>query len=164
MLTEIRRRLGNPGFCQLDLNLLQLSKSKDSVATHHPKAKKPLIPIMQYPFEDGYCSIAAEIVGPYLALLIVFPGNRDSPDRLWVFEWQTGNVKFVGLQYDICYPSVHSLGRIIGALVAVDDVQFARFLGRRNSHIAQPPRQRDRAMLIHKVSRMDSNPCNTLWR
>jgi hypothetical protein len=87
--------LGNPGFCQLDLNLLQLSKSKDSVITHHPKAKKPLIPIMQYPFEDGHCSIAAEIVGPYLALLIVFPGNRDSPDRLWVFEWQTGNVKFV---------------------------------------------------------------------
>ena len=97
VLTEIRRRLGNPGFCQLDLNLLQLSKSKDSVATHHPKAKKPLIPIMQYPFEDGHCSIAAEIVGPYLALLIVFPGNRNSPDRLWVFEWQTGNVKFVGL-------------------------------------------------------------------
>lgn len=97
VLTGICRRLGDPGFCQLDLNLLQLSKSKDSVATHHPRAKKPLIPIMQYPFQDGYCSIAAEIVGPYLALLIVFPGNRDSPDRLWVFEWQTGIVKFVGL-------------------------------------------------------------------
>jgi hypothetical protein len=109
VLTEIRRRLGNPGFCQLDLNLLQLSKSKDSVATHHPKAKKPLIPIMQYPFEDGYCSIAAEIVGPYLALLIVFPGNRDSPDRLWIFEWQTGSVKFVCL-HAICaiIRSIHS--------------------------------------------------------
>jgi hypothetical protein len=71
VLTGIYRRLGNPGFCQLDLNLLQLSKSKDSVATHHPKAKKPAIPIMQYPFEDGHCSIAIEIVGPYLALLIV---------------------------------------------------------------------------------------------
>lgn len=56
---------------------------------------------MQYPFEDGYCSIAAEIVGPYLALLIVFPGSRDSPDRLWVFEWQTGNVKFVRLHQNM---------------------------------------------------------------
>lgn len=94
LIAVLSMRIGNPGFCQLDLNLLQLSTSKDSVATHHPKAKRPLIPIMQYPFEDGHCSIAAEIVGPYLALLIVFPGNRDSPDRLWVFEWQTGNIKF----------------------------------------------------------------------
>lgn len=98
LLTENDRRLGDPGFCQLDLNLLQLSKCKNSVPTNHPKAKNPIIPIMQYPFEDGYCSIAIEIVGPYLALLVVFPASRDSPDRLWVFEWQTGNVKYVSQQ------------------------------------------------------------------
>ena len=97
ILIERSRRLGNPGFCQLDMSLLQLSKSKNT-ATDHPKAKRPVIPIMQYPFEDGHSSIAIEIVGPYLALLVVFPGNRHSPDRLWVFEWQTGNVKFVSQQ------------------------------------------------------------------
>jgi hypothetical protein len=140
-LTGICRRLGNPGFCQLDLNLLQLSKSKNSVATHHSKAKKPIIPIMQYPFEDGHCSIAAEIVGPYLALLIVFPGNRDSPDRLWVFEWQTGNVKFVSLRAIYVASPVHSSSHT-GALVTMDDVQLARIFGRRHTHIAQPPGQR----------------------
>ena len=111
VLTEKCRRLGNPGFCQLDLNLLQLSKSKDSVTTNHPMAKKPIIPIMQYPFEDGHCSIAIEIVGPYLALLVVFPGNRDSPDRLWVFEWQTGNVKYVSQRTIYSALSVHLLSR-----------------------------------------------------
>ena len=109
MLTESYRRLGNTGFCQLDLNLLQLSKSKGSVATHHPKAKKPIMPIMQYPSEDGYCSIAIEIVGPYLALLVVFPGNRSSPDRLWVFDWQTGNVIFVSERTTCAALPVHSL-------------------------------------------------------
>jgi len=135
VLTEKSRRLGNPGFCQLDLNLLQLSKSKDSVATHHPKAKKPAIPIMQYPFEDGHCSIAIEIVGPYLALLIVFPGNRDSPDRLWVFDWQTGNVRFVSrrtVHAALSRPLTRSL--TIGAHVAMDDVQFACISERRHPH------------------------------
>jgi hypothetical protein len=102
MLTErYRRSGGHPGFFQLDMSLLQLSKSKNSVATHHPKARRPVIPIMQYPVQGGHCSIAIEIVGPYLALLIVFPGSRYSPDRLWVFEWQTGDVKFVS-QQTIC--------------------------------------------------------------
>ena len=59
---------------------------------------------MQHPSADGYCSIAIEIVGPYLALLIVFPGNRGSPDRLWVFDWQTGDVNFVSRRTIIRYP------------------------------------------------------------
>jgi len=101
------RRRVNPLFFQLDLNLLQLSKSKDSVVTHHPKAKKPIIPIMQYPFRDGQTSIAIEIVGPYLALLVIFPANRGSPDRLWVFEWQTGDVKFVSQKTMCTAPSVY---------------------------------------------------------
>lgn len=160
MLTERCRRLGNPGFCQLDMNLLQLSKSRDSVATHHPKAKRPVIPIMQYPFEDGHCSIAIEIVGPYLALLVVFPGNRDSPDRLWVFEWQTGNVKFVS-QRTICpVLSVYLLGyRHTGTLVAMDDIQLARILERRHSHLTQPPRLCHRTMLFHTKTRLDPGSC-----
>ena len=106
MLKKSYRRIGDPGFCQLDLHLLQLSKSRNSLVVHHPNAKKPVIPIMQYPFGDGHCSIAIEIVGPYLALLVVFPANRESPDRLWVFEWQAGNVKFVSRQTIHVTPSV----------------------------------------------------------
>jgi hypothetical protein len=155
MLTERYRRLGDPGFCQLDLSLLQLSKSKDSVATHHPKAKRPVIPIMQYPFGDGHCSIAIEIVGPYLALLVVFPANRDSPDRLWVIEWQTGNVKFVSQRAVTC-----PLGSLLnhshtGALLAMDDLQFACILKRRHSHPTQPSRLCHRTMLFHTKTFLD---------
>lgn len=107
---EIRRRLGNPAFYQLDLNLLQLSQSRNGAPTHHSKANKPVIPIMQSPLGHVHCSIAAEVVGLHLALLLVFPGNSDSPDRLWVFEWQTGKVKFVSLlvEYATASRFIHS--------------------------------------------------------
>ena len=164
-LTEDYRRSAGAGIFQLDLNLLQLSNSKDSVATHHPKAKKPVMPIMQYPSEDGYCSIAIEIVGPYLALLVVFPANRESPDRLWVLDWQTGDVKFVS-RWTICVILlVHSLShRHAETYIGMDDVQFARVLERRHPHLTQPPRQRSRTMFFHTKIRLDSSSCLTFWR
>jgi hypothetical protein len=85
----------------IELNLLQLSASKASVVRHHPLATRPVMPIISYPTRHGQCSLSMEIVGPYLALLIIFPYSIRPVDKLYIFDWKKGAMLFVRLRLNI---------------------------------------------------------------
>ncbi|KIK64098.1 hypothetical protein GYMLUDRAFT_40341 [Collybiopsis luxurians FD-317 M1] len=71
----------------IDLSLRQFSTGKS-----HPLAKAPLIPVIISQPRWGTPSINLEIVGKYLTLVTTFWRNPNERSRMYVYEWQSGQL------------------------------------------------------------------------
>jgi len=69
-------------------------------------ALQPVMPIITYPSRHGNCSLSMEIVGTYLALLIIFPYSIRPVDKLYIFDWKTGKLLFTRQAERLTYCSL----------------------------------------------------------
>ena len=64
----------------------------------HPLAEQPIIPIISISPLLGHGDVLIEVVGDFLALLIVFPGARDeNEDKFFLVRWKRGETHFMSL-------------------------------------------------------------------
>lgn len=57
---------------------------------NHPSAMRPTIPVYDRGEAGNHCVTSIEISGCYLVLLLGWLRAPLEPDRLYVYEWQTG--------------------------------------------------------------------------
>ncbi|EPQ57661.1 hypothetical protein GLOTRDRAFT_74568 [Gloeophyllum trabeum ATCC 11539] len=84
----------------ISFQILQFSTGKP-----HPLAAQPVIPVVEATTLFGHISVGIEIVGDLLVLLLTFPFALDAEDRLYVFDWKTGDVKLTHTARGMTYTS-----------------------------------------------------------
>ncbi len=77
----------------LEIRLLRFSTGQP-----HPLAEQPIILITTKSLLLGHCNVLIEIVGDFLALLIMFPWARDEhEDMFFLVRWKKGEVHCVSV-------------------------------------------------------------------
>ncbi len=87
---------------------LEIRLLKFSTGQPHPLAEQPIIFITTKSMLLGHCNVLIEIVGDFLALLIIFPWARsEQEDMFFLVRWKKGEAHCVSDIAALSSPIAH---------------------------------------------------------
>jgi len=119
--------VGQPSDRQMTLEIRLLSFS---TGLPHPLSEQPIVFITTKSLLLGHCNVVIEIVGDFLALLIIFPqALDDNEDMFFLVRWKKGEAHSMSLPGSQVVPSTSEWGaHLFFAFLSQDTLVFANHI------------------------------------